>query len=426
MFQTLELQYLNKLIEGKVRDFSAPQPLHRIKVQHLGYDRIKPSAEVSGKFPVPILALVGNFAIKPCEFTDSTPPIARTFHFTTDGFIEFTELVQGVFQGLRVVYLLTRVSESHAIPIIVMACLRQGQIRLHSGFDLGIDQIHSLYYIVCAYAFTCSGQDFFSGVICHDGQPKCSDSISTDLDITDVSLPIAVVVIQDIATFEHKLFFDGIPFLEGQANRAFGNDRRFTVLAFLKNLVSCLKLRRTVFFAFLELRGTDTPTAPTLFNPIKEPFVTDMDTDNHFVKRVAGDPCPVLLRALEQLRQVRLQPIPACVFSVDTVISLFQCQEVVMHITQVIKHVAGSLVLRMLTYLIFVSSHGLTSYQSLTPEQWVGRHVTLRLRCSCLPTSLYIILHFRRNVKSFFTTKVWSFPRGRIFLPYLKAGVSNP
>ena len=77
MFQTLELQYLNKLREGKVRDLSAPQPLHRIQVERLGDDGIKPSAEVSGKFPVPITPLVGNFALEqhPSRCGSLTTPI---------------------------------------------------------------------------------------------------------------------------------------------------------------------------------------------------------------------------------------------------------------------------------------------------------------------------------------------------------------
>ena len=59
-----------------------------------------------------------------------------------------------------------------------------------------------------------------------------------------------------------------------------------------------------------------------------------------------------------------------------------------MHITQVIEHVAHAHILWMFAYLIFVGSHGVTSHKSLTPEKWVDRHVTLRLRCVCLPTGM--------------------------------------
>ena len=46
MFETLELQNLNKLVEGKVRHLASPKAFHRIKVQCLSRDKVKPSAEV--------------------------------------------------------------------------------------------------------------------------------------------------------------------------------------------------------------------------------------------------------------------------------------------------------------------------------------------------------------------------------------------
>ena len=94
----------------------------------------------------------------------------------------------------------------------------------------------------------------------------------------------------------------------------------------------------------------------------------------------------MFMAALEQLRQVRLQPIPTGVLPIHAIVSLFQRQKVVVNIAQVIKQVAQAFDLRVVAYLIFIGSHGATSYQSLTPFQWVGnRHVTLRLRWKCLP-----------------------------------------
>ena len=186
MFQTLKLQYLNKLIESEVRDFPSPKAFHAVKVECLSGDTVKPSAKVSGKFVVPVLALVGNFAVKPCKLMNSTPPVVRTFDFARKAFVEFSELFQGRFEGLWVLDFLTGV---------------QRQIGLQSE--------------VYSYTFTCSGQNFFAGVICNNGQPIRSNTVAKDLDIANVPLPIAVVVIQDIATLKHKLLSDGIPFLEG-------------------------------------------------------------------------------------------------------------------------------------------------------------------------------------------------------------------
>ena len=75
MFETLELQNLNKLVERKIGDFASPQAFHSVKVQRLGYDGIKPFAQVCSTFVVPVFALVGNLAIETGEFADSTPPI---------------------------------------------------------------------------------------------------------------------------------------------------------------------------------------------------------------------------------------------------------------------------------------------------------------------------------------------------------------
>ena len=247
-----------------------------------------------------------------------------------------------------------------------------------------------------------AGRTSLDAFICNNGQPIGSDTISTDLDIPDVPVPIAMVVIQDVPMLENKLLLRLVPFFEGEANRPFCDFRDFSCGGLFKNLVACLKLRRTVFLAFLELWRTDATTALTVFKPIEESFVGDMDTDNHLVKCVARDPHPVLMGALEQLRQVRLQTIPSRILAKHAIVPLLQTQKVVMHIAKVIKQVTQAFDLRMFSYLIFLRSHCVTSYQSLTPTQWVGRHVALRLRCVCLPTGLIIIPQFGLKVKCFF------------------------
>ena len=63
MFETLKLQYLNKLPKGKVGDFPSPETLHTSKVEFLSRNRVKPSAQVCSKFPMPIFALVGDMPI---------------------------------------------------------------------------------------------------------------------------------------------------------------------------------------------------------------------------------------------------------------------------------------------------------------------------------------------------------------------------
>ena len=141
MFLTLILQYLNELVKSKVRYFSAPKSFHTVKVQGFNRDRIKPFTEIGGKFPMKVFALIRNFSIKSCELPNTTPPTVRTFFFTDQCLVESTKFHQGLFQGLRVLYFLTRA---------------KGQVSVfHTEFDLGIDQIHSLYYIVRPNALTC-------------------------------------------------------------------------------------------------------------------------------------------------------------------------------------------------------------------------------------------------------------------------------
>jgi len=100
MFQTLILQYLNKLVKSEVGDFTSPEAFHTLKVQRLGDNVVKLTTQVSGAFIVPISALVGDLAIKSCQLSDGTPPVTRTLLLATHGFVEFAELVQGLFQGL--------------------------------------------------------------------------------------------------------------------------------------------------------------------------------------------------------------------------------------------------------------------------------------------------------------------------------------
>ena len=148
--------------------------------------------------------------------------------------------------------------------------------------------------------------------------------------------------------------------------------------------IACLELRGSVFLLLLKFRETNFSTA--IFLGVEEPLPSDMKADNHSIECVAGYPYPVLLGASEQLRQMWLKSIPPGVFAINAVIAFFQLQKMVMDICKFIKHISQAFILGMITYLIFIGSQGFTSYQSLTLEQWVGRHTALRRCCSCLPT----------------------------------------
>ncbi len=309
MFQTLELQNLNKLVKGEVRHFSSPQAFHTVKVERLGSDKVKLSAQVSCEFPMPIAPLVSNFAVKPRKIVNGTPPVARPFGFSTDGFVAFSELVQGAFKELWRLYFLT-----------------------------GVEREKSVFHTeVCTYTFTRSRQDFFTGIIGHDIKPKRADTIAKDLEITDVAFPIEELV-------KGKPTFVKLQTLQGCVPRFEGD----THASFLK-FVACLELRRTVAAFAFEFRFT-------CALDIEKTLPSDVQSDNHSVKGIPRYPRPVFLGPLEQLCEVRLQTETTRVLPIATIIAIFQLQKVVMDIAKVIEQIAQAFVLGMFAYLIFVRS----------------------------------------------------------------------
>ena len=182
MLETLVCQNLNKLSERKIRDFATPETFHTRKVQRLRSDKVKPSAQVSSKFEMPISALVRDMSAEACDFSDSTPPIVRTFHFTRKTFVEGAKLVQGLFQELGRLYFLARVER---------------QIGVHTE--------------IYPYALTCSKIGFDSGIICNDIEIVCADSITKDLDIPNMSLPTAMLMKRKPAFVKLQGLRGGIP-----------------------------------------------------------------------------------------------------------------------------------------------------------------------------------------------------------------------
>ena len=325
MFETLVCQYLNKLPKGEVRNLTPPKAFHTRKVQRLGGDKVKPSAQIRGKFEMPIFALVGDMPIQPCELTNRTPPVARAFDFTREAFVECSELLQGLFQELGVLDLLTRVEGQKSV--------------FHAE--------------VCAYTFTRSRQHFLRCVVGHDIEPIRANTVAKDLEITHVSLPSAVLMQSQPTFIKLQSLRGNVPRFEGQTD------------ASIFKFVACLELRRTVApFAF-ELGFA------CAFS-MKKAFPSNVQSDNHSVKRVAGDPYPVFLGALEQLRQMRLQAETSRIFTINPIVAIFQLQKMVVDLAQVVKHIPQAFVLRMFAYLIFVGSQKIYQLPVFNPYT-VGR-----------------------------------------------------
>ena len=259
MFETFELQYLNKLIESEIGDFTSPEAFHACQVQRFKSKSIKASTQVSGEFPMPIFALPSDFPIQSCEFSDSTPPVIRAFDFTRKAFIELAELFQGLFQKLRRLYLL--------------ACAKRQKSVLHTE--------------VCPHTFTRSGQRFGRSVVSNNVKPVCANSVAKDLNVSDITIPFAVLVKRETSSFKLQTLGFCVPFLEGEGNSAF-----------LK-FVTRLKLRRTITPFALEFRKADAGI-------VERTLIGSINADNHSVKGVTRYPRPMFLSAFKQLRQMRL------------------------------------------------------------------------------------------------------------------------
>ena len=261
MFETFELQYLNKLIESEIGDFTSPQAFHACQVQRFKSKSIKASTQVSGEFPMPIFALPTDFPIQSCELPDSTPPVSRTFFLTRkETFIEYTELFQGLFQKLRRLYLL--------------ACAKRQKSVLHSE--------------VCPHTFTRSGQRFGRSIVCDNiGFPVFTNNVAKELNVSDIPIPSAVLVKSKTPSFKLQTLRFCVPFLEGEGNSAF-----------LK-FVTRLKLRRTITPFALEFRKADAGI-------VERTLIGSINADNHSVKGVTRYPRPMFLCAFKQLRQMRL------------------------------------------------------------------------------------------------------------------------
>ena len=333
MFETLELQYLNKLVKGKIGDLPSPQAFHTLKIQRFGDDGIKAFTQVGSNLVVPVLTLVGDMPIQPRKSSDTPPPIVRTLNFARKTFVEGSQFFQRAFEKLWRVFLFAGAK-----------C----QVGFHSE--------------VYPYALTCSRTGFGCRSICNHVKPIRPNTISKDLDIANFTVRVAMLMEREPTFVELQALLTVVPRFERKSNTPF----------FKK--VRRLELRRTIaVFAFELWKSTQSGKAS---------LIGGVDTDNHSVKRITRYPCPLPMRPFEQLRQVRLKAVPTGILTVNAVIALLKFEEVIVNIPQVVEHVPQAHILWMFAYLVFIRSamlflffpfsHGVSRITSLTPVLWVG------------------------------------------------------
>ena len=81
---------------------------------------------------------------------------------------------------------------------------------------------------------------------------------------------------------------------------------------------------------------------------------------------------------VEQLCQMRLQTIPASIFTINAEVALLKTQEVIMHLCQIVKHIAQTFVFIMIAYLVFIGAHRLCPSASLLIQLSGGRDLALQ------------------------------------------------
>ena len=332
MFLTFILQYLNKLVEGEVRDFTTPHPFHAIKVQSFKDNRIKLFTEFGGKLPMKIFTLVRYFSVETCELSNSTPPAVRTFYLSRKAFVERPKFVQRLFQRLWVLYLLTRAK-----------C-----------------QICVFHTEVCPNALTCCWQWSKICVGCYDMKPIVSATVAFNCDSGNRPVPLAVLMKCIWHFIILPLTRSRIPFTERQRDTIiFQRPTRTSRVRYRLELVSGFPLRFTAKF-------------------FEKTHIRKMYPLQFFLNRLAWQGVPMPMSRPFQIGQVCRHRRIVRIRQSISIPLILPPMEIVMHLPHIVKQIANTDTIRLIAKLIFIGFHGLSSLKPLTPFQWVGRHRTLR------------------------------------------------
>ena len=347
MFDTLILQYLDELIEGKIGDLTAPKAFHTIKIQRFKDDRIKPFTKICRKLPVEIFTLIRDLPIQMRYRSHSTPPVIRTFDFTAQCLIEFAKLSQGLFQRLGVLLLFTRA---------------QGQVRFHTE--------------VCPNSLTCCWQGFGIRKISYDIKPIVSAGITLYCYSSDTALPFTVLK----EPINHMVIspFTILPFSKVQRDMiVFEVPTRMTWKGNRLKSMSPLDMRSATEF-------------------LEKPIIRKVDTFQLLLDRLTRQCFPMWVRCSFQLLKVRAHRSIVRIRQPVLITLTLPLMEIRMHLPHIVQQVTKTYRIRLITKLIFIGSHGVSSIKSLPPIKWVGPTRNLAVTLD-LPANLILqlyILHF--------------------------------
>ena len=334
MFLTLILQYLNELVERKVGDFTSPKAFHTVKVQRFNRNCIKLLTKFTCELPLKIFALVTDFPIEPCELSDTPPPAIRTFDLTRKFFVERPKFVQGVFQGLGVLFFLTRAK-----------C-----------------QISVFHTKVCPNALTCCWQWFKIRVGCDDTEPIVSAIITFDCNTTESPVPLAVFMERIRHLIKLPLTRMRIPFAESQRDtivfqrppRVSGKGDRF-------ELMSRLDMRSATKF-------------------LKKSVIRQVNPFELFLNGLTWQRIPMRVGRLFQIRQVSRQGVVIRIRQSVFIPLALPLMEILVDLPHIIKQVTNPYYVRLFSKRVFIGLHGISVirlYPLTSGRQARNQEVTL-------------------------------------------------
>ena len=327
MFDTFILQYLDKLIEREVGDFTSPQAFHSVYVQRFKSQCIKASTEIGGKFPVPVKTLPADFPIQPCQLTHSTPPVARPFFLTRKAFIQHAEVFQGLLMKLRTLYL----------------------------FACGKCQIRVLHTEVCPNALTCNRQGFSRSIVCCNTKPVVPTIITLYrhlLNLTRFPLPVFV---------KRKRRWLTLPFTS--INTPFTQGYSDMIICYHPTRYPWEGDRLELMLGF-DIRSTSKFAEKSL--------ICFMDAFQLTLDRLTWQTLPMRVCRLFQLSQMsRHRMVVRIRQSVCIALTLPQ-MEILMHFMHIVKQMTQAFILSVLSYLIFIGSHWTSRITRLTPAKWMA------------------------------------------------------
>ena len=161
----------------------------------------------------------------------------------------------------------------------------------------------------------------------------------------------------------------GIPFTESQRDTiVFQRPPRFSGVSDRLKLVSLFDMRSTTKF-------------------LKKTVIRQVNPFQFLLDRLTRQGVPMRVRRLFQIRQVSRHGVVVRIRRPVFISLTLPLMEILMHLPHIVKQVTNADCIRLFPNLIFIGFHGLSSIRfPLTPNEWVGRHVTLQLRFACLPT----------------------------------------